>query len=881
MIGHNHRGCRSPHPPLPVRARARWFGLALFLAGFLVGSLLPVRGATSALIVTGLAGTPEHEEEFHLFATEAKRLLVERGVPAAEITVLDRNPTRAAVLEALESRKGLTADDEFWLLLIGHTGRTQGGVPAFQLSGPRLAANDLAAALDAIPARQLVLVATGGSGAFLKPLQNPRRSVVTATKDAKESDFPRFAKAWLEAFSDNPKASFVLIAAKAAGLVDADYLRTGLAQTEHARLADPVTGTILEPPFGADVTAAAAPADGSPAAPARLLSASEIKVEIKKPDAEWESQPATPETLQRIKEARATPNPDGHSAIVLRQELQFTVEKDRTTDQRIFRRVWIAKDDGVDDWANAFFPQSPPLLTTKLEVARVIHPDGSATVFNPAKLPACTDPAAGCGARSMVFLPGVTAGCVIEIGYRTREMLNATLPHVSVVLPLAQDAPALATSLEIRVPERPAHSVALKNLNATPEESSEHGRRVLRCTLGTLPALEPLPGDPPSPLWAPYAAISSLPSWEAFAEWYRRLAEGSDEVDATVKAMAAQLAEGKTSRLEKIRSAYEFVSALRYVANEIGVRGFRPRTPAEVLSSRFGDCKDKANLLIGLLGAMDIDASLALLNRGQATDVSFPSWQFNHAIAFVPKKPADGQPDDLWLDATDGVTPFGSLPPGDYGRDALVLDKERADFRKVAGSGPLLSTVHDTWDVRPEASGSAGTLRRVATGAAGDTLRREYRDLSPAQRGARLAMLLEALWPGADFAGGSVTATEDLKGDATLEVRFTSANGLPGSGGAGLEAFLLPTRTRPLWLNDGQPLSYRQTLHLASAAPHPLPPALKKDVAGSALSVRWEEAAGGGATRDAEVSLPQPIVSASDYPNLRAAVRQWSAALAD
>lgn len=864
----------------PMLAQLTWntgsIALVVWLAFY-----APLRASSSALIVTGLSGSSQNAEEFQRLAAETKRLLAERGIPADQIEVLAGKVTRDAVLQKLQAATAGSADDEFWLVLYGHGGRAQGGVPAFQISGPRLTANDLKTALDAIPARQFVFIGTSDSGAFLPVLQNKRRAVLSATKEEGEGDLPRFPAAWVNAFSENPKAAFPRIAARASALVGDQYKNLNLAQGEHARLADPVTGAILEPPFGVTLVAEKENAPGA-SPPSPLLSASDIKVEIRKPDAEWERQPATAETKKIIADARAAPNPDGYAALVLEQRLGFTIEQDRTADRLTFCRVFIARDEAVGEWANQFFPQSPPMLTTKLEVARVIQPDGSATVFNPAKLPACTDPEGGGGAMSMVYLPDAKAGCVIEIGSRTREMLNATLPHVSENIPLLRNAPALKTALEIRVPEKPAHRVMLNNISAQAQESSENGRHIYRWQIDSLPAAEALPGDPPWSQWAAYAAISSLPSWDEFAEWYRRLAKGSDEIDGTVKKMAAQLADGAKSRVGKIRRDFEFVSALRYVAIEIGVQGFRPRTPAQVLANRYGDCKDKANLLVALLRCQGVDANFVLLNRCAATDVNFPSWQFNHAIAFVAKAPDAGQPDDLWLDSTDGVTPFGFVPPGDYGRDGLVFGKEKTEFKKVSGGSATISEVRDEWDLQQDEHGLRGGFHRVATGLADDNLRRVFRGLTPNQRGVQLYKILAELWPDGDFAKGTVSDVSAQGTDVELRAETTAPAGdLPRIGTAGLEIFSAPARSRALWLNDGQPLALTQTVRLryADGAPEKLPASLQTEVAGEKLSIVWERTGEHAVTRTARLELSRPVVPAADYAALRKAVREWSAAL--
>jgi hypothetical protein len=841
----------------------------------------PVRAASRALIVTGLAGSADNAEDFQRLAAATKQNLVARGFPADQIVVLDTKVTRDLVLQNLHPASNGSATDELWLVLYGSSGVSQGGIPAFQVSGPRLTAGDLKTALDAIPGRQFVLIGTNSSGAFLPLLQSPRRTVVSATKAEGQDDQPRFPDKWVDAFTENPKATFAWIAARAAELVDDEYKNSGLAETESARLADPVSGTILEPPFGEN-PAAPAETPPPPADTGDLITASDIDVKTKDPNAEWEEQPATAQTRKIMADALAVPNPDGHAAIVLDQQLKFTVEEDRTTDQLVFHRVFLAREEAVEDWANCELPQSPPSVTTRLQVARVIRPDGTSLVFNPAKLAGGAPSESGDAPGSaMVFLPNAHAGCVIEIGYQTRELLDATLPHVSQSLPIQQNVPVLKSEIEVRVPSQQPFHVVLKNAPDQPVETVEGDRRVFRWLLGPLTAAEPLPGDAPPPQWQVWLGISSLPSWDDFAAWYARISQDSDVIGDTVRKTAADLSQGAGTRMEKIQRAFEFVSALRYIAIEFGVQGFRPRTPAEVLANRYGDCKDKANLLVALLRCMDVDARFVLIDRGGATDISFPSWQFNHAICFVPKAP--GQATDLWLDSTDSITPFGFIAPGDFGRDALVFGKDKAEFKRVAGTGADISAINDDWDLTEGAAGVwSGTFQRHTAGLADYAMRAAFRSLSPAQRRQRIYEQLDGLWPAGDLSDADISDVSALRKGVELHARASNTvRFLPRPDFPWLDAFSSPARDRPLLLNDGQQFAGVQTVRLrfAKAAPLPLPEPVEITAAGQTLRIIWRALDSRTVERVAGIAFKNPTISAADYPALRRSVRDWTAAL--
>ena len=846
-----------------------------------------IQAEPQAVVVTGIGGSLAATEEFESLALRTKQALAARGIAAENIQIFSGNVNRDVVLKKLqEASANCTAEEDFWLVLFGHGGQSAGGVPALQILGPRLTATDLKTALEANSARQFVVIGTSNSGAFLPILQDGKRTLVAANNTSQGgSDFPRFAEAWVKVFSEMPNAEFAKIAALAAERVDAEYRNSGLAQGEQARLADPVTGKILAPPFGLQMVkndkAPTVPTETPDNAVGRI---DEIQIKVNDPNAVWEQRPATEETRRIIAEASAVANPDGHASLVLEQRIGFKVEPDRTTDYNIYYRVFLARHEAIENWANLSLPQSAPAVTSKLKIARVINPDGSFTLFNPEKLLEGRDSDSGEATESaQVYLPNAQPGGVIEIAYQTRRLLDASMPYLSELLFLQQKAPVLSSEVEVMVPLKPLHRVVLKNIEAQAVESVEGKRQVYRLKLGMLPAGDILPGDPPWPLINKFVLISSLPSWNAFADWYRRLTKGSDEIDDSVQKMSQELAKASKSREEIIRRAYEFVSALRYVIVELGIGGLRPRTPAQVLARRYGDCKDKANLLIALLRAQGIKANLALVNRGSFTDVAFPSWQFNHAIAFVPRNAEEGQPEDMWLDATDGTSPFGFLPPGDLGREALVFDGESADFKTVTPGSSRVAEMYVAWEISENAQGIwDGKMMQTSTGIADYWQRSRFRGLSPNQRDLEIHRMLSELWREAEFTRAAVSDVDALDTSLTVSADVTAQSGrLPQMDNQWLGAFAAPTRDRPLWLNDGQPLVLTQTVRMnyAKAAPELLPPAFSQIVCGQKLSVTWERQGSQTVVRTARFELSQPLVATSDYKELRAAIRNWYAAL--
>jgi RNA polymerase sigma factor (sigma-70 family) len=216
-----------------------------------LGGRAPLAAGPAALIVVGLIAA-DAPEQVDALAQETRQLLIQRGLAADHVEILSGKVTRDQILQRLRDFAG-SVREEFWLVLLGHSARGQGGVPAFQVSGVRLTANDLKGALDAIPGRQFVFIGTGNSGGFLPVLQHAQRSVLSATRADGEPDQPRFLSAWVKEFSRDTKASFTEIAARAAAAVDKEYLNSNMAQSEHSQFADPVSGKILNAPFGVEL----------------------------------------------------------------------------------------------------------------------------------------------------------------------------------------------------------------------------------------------------------------------------------------------------------------------------------------------------------------------------------------------------------------------------------------------------------------------------------------------------------------------------------------------------------------------------------------------------------------------------------------------------
>lgn len=149
--------------------------------------------------------------------------------------------------------------------------------------------------------------------------------------------------------------------------------------------------------------------------------------------------------------------------------------------------------------------------------------------------------------------------------------------------------------------------------------------------------LEQAPADATQPVlryaWGPAA------TWNDVGRWYQDLRNALPPTSESVRSTARELVRGLEDPRERLERLLGYAGkTVRYVAVEVGIGGFRPSTPDETLERGWGDCKDKATLLVDLLEEAGLRAHPALIlsSTDGRIDPSFPSpFVFNHMIVAV------------------------------------------------------------------------------------------------------------------------------------------------------------------------------------------------------------------------------------------------------
>jgi hypothetical protein len=160
------------------------------------------RAATFYVTVAGLGGEPDYEQRFTGNANDLDKIF--KGVAGAHVwTLTGAKATKAGLAQVMgEVAREAKAEDDLVLTLIGH-GSFDGAEYKFNLMGPDVTAEELAAMCDKVAARrQLVVDTTSASGGAVAALERPGRAVISATKSGTEKNATVFARYWVEALQD-------------------------------------------------------------------------------------------------------------------------------------------------------------------------------------------------------------------------------------------------------------------------------------------------------------------------------------------------------------------------------------------------------------------------------------------------------------------------------------------------------------------------------------------------------------------------------------------------------------------------------------------------------------------------------------------------------
>jgi transglutaminase-like putative cysteine protease/predicted Zn-dependent protease len=388
---------------------------------------------------------------------------------------------------------------------------------------------------------------------------------------------------------------------------------------------------------------------------------------------------------------------------------------------------------GAEAWDNLSVGWDPWHEMRPVIRARVIEPNYSEHNLDPSAI--TEEPARGGdyktysdGKRFRAPLPAIAAGVVVEEEYLERETEPFFAPgrvgrsffgHTQVPVTHSSAVFEAPVSLPLRI-----ETHLLPNVHASRVEVN--GRITTTYDIGSLESIEAQdPNLAPDEFVFPEIDYATGASWQSVAAEYSKIVDSRAKPES-VQSIVDRLVAGKRTVQEKEAAILDFVDGeVRYTGIEFGEAAIVPHNPEDTLRLKYGDCKDKATLLVTMLRAAGIQAYVALLNAGSRLDVpaNLPGMGlFDHAIVYVPRGnlnvradydgPVPGPP-ALWIDATDQYARLGQLPINDQGRHALIARPDSTSLTTTPESSSRENVVLEQREIRLSENGPATVIEKT------------------------------------------------------------------------------------------------------------------------------------------------------------------------
>jgi tetratricopeptide (TPR) repeat protein/transglutaminase-like putative cysteine protease len=357
--------------------------------------------------------------------------------------------------------------------------------------------------------------------------------------------------------------------------------------------------------------------------------------------------------------------------------------------------------------------------------ARVIEPDYSEHNLDPSAI--TEEPARGGdyktysdGKRLRAPLPAIAPGAVVEEEFLEREtepffapgrVGRAVFGHEQVPVAHSSAVFEAPISLPLRIEARLLPGV-------TPKRVEANGRVTITYEIGSLEGVEARGSNLPSDAYLfPEIDYSTGASWQTLATEYSKIVDSKAKSDS-VQSIVDGLVSGKSARSEREDVILDYLDReVRYTGIEFGEAAIVPHNPSETLALKYGDCKDKATLLVAMLRAAGINSYVALLNASSRLDVpaELPGMGlFDHAIVYVPGNPMRHPGNaDLWIDATDQYARLGQLPINDQGRRALIARPESTALTLTPESTSRENVLLEQREIRLSDNGPATVVEKT------------------------------------------------------------------------------------------------------------------------------------------------------------------------
>lgn len=398
--------------------------------------------------------------------------------------------------------------------------------------------------------------------------------------------------------------------------------------------------------------------------------------------------------------------------------------------------------------------------------------------------------------------PGADPGAVVvcETEQHLRPYMNSEDWQLQLSIPVVSE------SLELNLPSGGHYADSWSHFE--PVKPVEIGPGLLRWDIRNVPALT-LENLHAAPAWDALAARMEIKwadqavngadnQWRAIGHWMDQLDAGRADPTPEITAQAQELVAGAPDFYTRLSRITRYIQEnIRYFIVERGIGGWQPHAAADIFRNRYGDCKDKATLLIAMLRAVGIRAYyLHVDSRRGVIDPQAPSLIGDHMITAIELPPAESDPrlmaraklssgkTVLVFDPTDEVTPVGLIDANLQGAYGNLADGDNSQVIAIPVLPPQSGGVESTGKFVLSADGSlAGDLQESFIGDDASAERWTLRENADGDVKSQLETSLGAELPGLNFKGYAFHHAAELGQPLELDLHLDVENYARTSGG--------------------------------------------------------------------------------------------------
>lgn len=446
--------------------------------------------------------------------------------------------------------------------------------------------------------------------------------------------------------------------------------------------------------------------------------------------------------------------------------------------------------------------------TVQLRGAKVYRADGKIEEAVESGEGNADDPSMAMYTSTRVYyvrFPRLNPGDVVEIQYRVEDVAhrNAFADYFGEVVYMQSNEPVARAEYVLITPKSRTfyfNKPVVPGLKESVEEKGD--QRLYKFLAENVPAIEPEAGQPPFTEILGHVHVSTYKSWDEMGKWYWGLVKDQFIPDDEVRRRTAEITKGAKDERAKVKAVYDWVvQKTRYVALEFGIHGFKPYRCAQIFARGFGDCKDKATLIVTMLKELGIPSTIVIVRtgmRGQIEPEPASLAPFDHAIAYVPSL-------DLYLDGTAEYTGSTELPSMDRGAVALQVNEGNPKLVKLPDAPATESVTSQKIDATIGADGSAQLDWRVdVTGVDAPRWRVQFH--ADATRKQRVQGLMASQLSGAELQTLETSNLEDVEQKVWLHAKGKAAQFARKDG----DALSIPVGPREYFVRDFAPLASRK-----------------------------------------------------------------------